>query len=349
MYIIIAIVAFAILIFLHELGHFAAAKAAGIRVNEFAIGMGPKIISRTRGETVYSLRAFPIGGFCAMEGEDGDSPHPDAFTEKSVWRRLIVLLAGSFMNFLAGFLVAVILFSGSGYFSEPVLSGFMDGFPAEGENGLMVGDRILTIDGQRVGIITEVSMYLMRSDGTPDLVIRRDGKKIRLDDFPLRLREYETENGVQTKYGLYFNTVKADFFETLKQAWYNSAYFVKLVRIGLTDLFTGGAGVKDLSGPVGVVAIINQVGSESGSFQNGLRNVAYMCAFIAVNLAVMNLLPIPALDGGRIFLMLVTLVIEKVFRRKVNPKIEGYVHAAGYVLLLGLMAFVMLNDIIKLI
>ena len=349
MYIVIAIVAFGVLVAVHELGHFLAAKSLGIKVNEFAIGMGPKIISKQKGETTYSLRALPIGGFCAMEGEDGEAEDPRAFVNKSIPKRLIVLIAGSFMNFLVGFLIVLILFSGRSYYSQPVLTGFMDGFPLEGESGLMAGDRILSVDGHHVSLVEEVTLYLSRGDGeSADIVVRRDGKRVKLEDLPLQLREYETENGTELKYGLYFKVVESSFGELIRQSWANSIYFVKMVRMGLSDLITGAAKLRDLSGPVGIVSMINEVGQSSPTTSAALWSVAYLIAFIAVNLSVMNMLPIPALDGGRVFVMLVKWCIEKIIRRKLNPKVEGYIHGAGLVLLLALMAYVMFNDIVKL-
>lgn len=351
MYIIIAIIAFGILVAVHEFGHFTAAKLLGIKVNEFAIGMGPKIISRTRGETTYSLRALPIGGFCAMEGEDGDGDDgdPRSFGNKNVLARLVVLVAGSFMNFLVGFLIVLILFSGRNYYTQPVIADFMDGFPLSGEAGLMQGDRIVSIDGHHVGTVAEVSLYLERGSGeSVDMVVRRDGRRLRLEDLPLTLREYETDAGREMKYGLYFRTVESSFGELISQTWSNSVYFVKMVRMGLSDLISGAARVKDLSGPVGIVAMINEVGETSPTTGAALWSVAYLIAFIAVNLSVMNMLPIPALDGGRVFTMLTSWCIEKIIRRRVDPRIEGYIHAAGLVLLLALMAYVMFNDIVKL-
>jgi regulator of sigma E protease len=350
MYIVIAILVFGILITVHELGHFIAAKTLGVKVNEFAIGMGPAILKRQGKETAYSLRILPIGGYCAMEGEDGDSEDPRAFTRKPVWKRLIILVAGSFMNFLVGFLVVLILFMGSKAFSTPIISDFMEGYPNEGPNGLMAGDRIASIDGERIHTNGDVSLFLSRGNQvTADLIIIRDGKKIVYDDFPMARREYQTENGTELKYGLYFRSVEATFDQVLKYTWFEATSFVRMVRLGLSDLLSGAAGVNQLSGPVGIVALINDVGHSSENVSVAARQVAYLCAFIAVNLAVMNLLPIPALDGGRIFFMFIALFLEKVLRRKVNPKIEGYIHGAGFILLLCLMAFVMYNDISKLL
>ncbi|NLO48134.1 MAG: RIP metalloprotease RseP [Clostridiales bacterium] len=350
MYIVIAVLVFGILIAVHELGHFTAAKTLGVKVNEFAIGMGPAVFKRQGKETMYTLRILPIGGFCAMEGEDGDSEDPRAFTRKPIWKRLVILIAGSLMNFLVGFIIVLAIFMGNEAFTAPVLGGFMSGYPHQGENGLMAGDRIVSINGERIYTYGDVSLFLSRSNGlTADLVIIRDGKKLVYDDFPIARQEYQTENGTEMKIGLYFTPVKATIGQVLKYTWFETFSFVRMVRLGLSDLLSGAVGVNQLSGPVGIVALINDVGSASENVSAAVRQVAYLCAFIAVNLALMNLLPIPALDGGRIFFMLITFILEKILRRKVNPKIEGYIHGAGLILLLGLMVFVMYNDISKLL
>ncbi len=348
MYILAAILIFGFLIAIHELGHFIAAKSLGVRVNEFAIGMGPALLKKQGKETLYSLRLLPIGGFCAMEGEDGDSNDPSAFSSKSVWKRFIILVAGSGMNFIAGVLVVMIIFSQSVAFSTNTIAGFMDGFEAQGENGLMVGDKIVEVDGERISTLQDFSLFMSRSNGeTVDLVVERDGQKIELKDFPLALKEYTVDGQKTMKYGLYFGVVEATFIEKLKYSLYNAEYFVKLVRIGLTDLIRGNLGVKDLNGPVGIVSTINEVGESSATTLDAVINIAYFGAFIAINLAVMNMLPIPALDGGRIFFMLITSAIEKVTKKKVDPKYEGYIHAMGLVLLMGLMVVVMFNDILR--
>ena len=192
LYLLIALLFFGVLIAIHEFGHFATAKLTGVKVNEFSIGMGPMLWSRQKGETLYSLRAFPIGGYCAMEGEDEETGDPHAFTVQPVWKKLVILVAGSFMNFLLGLLVTVLLMMQITASAVPVIAGFMDGFPSEGEAGLMVGDEILKIDGERVYLYDDVSLLLGRSeDGLVDLVVRRDGEKVELTDVPLTLAEYE--------------------------------------------------------------------------------------------------------------------------------------------------------------
>ena len=350
MYIIIAIVAFGILITVHELGHFLAAKAFHVKVNEFAIGMGPALLKRQRGETLYTLRALPIGGYCAMEGEDEESPDARAFTRQTRWKRLIILAAGSFMNFLAGFLIVIFLFISAESFGGTTITALADGFPNEGENGLMAGDTIVSVDGEQLYYSSDFITFMARStDGEVDLVILRDGEKIVLDNFPLEQREYVDDGETVLRYGVTFNVIPATAWEKLKYSTYTALNFVRLTWVSLGDLIRGTVGFNDLSGPVGIVSAINQIGNESSSASAAASNIAYICAFIAANLAVMNLLPIPALDGGRIFFLVVTWFVEKISRRRVNPKYEGYIHTAGFLLLLGLIAAVMVNDVVKIV
>ncbi len=350
MYIAIAVIIFGALVVIHEIGHFTAAKLLGIKVNEFAVGMGPAILKKQGRETKYSLRLFPIGGFCALEGEDEESGDPRSFNGKPLWKKTVVLIAGSFMNFLAGFLIIVILFSGSAAFSTTTISGFMDGFPNQPSNPLMSGDTFYSINGERIYLSSDISTFLSRGNGkTADIVVVREGKKVLLKDFPLSLREYTVNGQKYMRYGFFIKSEEATFANKLKYSWYNSLSFVRLVRLGISDLANGKAGMKDLSGPVGIVGIINEVGTSSRSVSDAIENILYIGAFIAINLAVMNMLPIPALDGGRIFFMFITYAIEKISRKKVDPKYEGYIHAAGFILLIGLMAVVMFNDIVKLV
>jgi len=350
MYIAIAIIVFGLLVTLHELGHFIAAKSLGVKVNEFAVGMGPAILKKQGKVTKYSLRLLPIGGFCAMEGEDESSDDPASFTNKPLWKRFIILVAGSFMNFLTGFLILAVLFSGHSSFTSTTISSFMEGFPNTSESYLHEGDVFYSIDGERIYLSNDISTFLSRGNGeTADIVVIRDGEKVLLDDFPLALREYEINGEKVSRYGFYLKAEKATIGLKLRHSWYNSLSFVRMVRMGLGDLISGNVGVKELSGPVGIVDIINDVGNSAETTSAALSNIAYICAFIAINLAVMNMLPIPALDGGRIFFMIVTFIIEKISRRRVNPKYENYIHAAGFVLLMGLMAFVLFNDILKLV
>ena len=350
MYIILAIIAFGVLIAVHEGGHFVAARIFGVKVNEFALGMGPRILKKQGKETLYSLRALPLGGFCAMEGEDAETGDPRAFTAKPAWQRAIVLCAGAAMNYLIGFLLILCIAPHAG-FSEPVISAFMDGCPYESADALQVGDRFLRIDGRRIFFADNVSTYMSRTGGdTHTIVLRRDGHRVVLKDIDMPVVEYTRPDGsVEMKYGIYFMPREDGFAANVRYAWYEAMDFVRVIWRSLGDLFTGAVGLRELSGPVGIVGYVNEVESAAESPLEAWFTFFYIFALIAVNLAVMNLLPIPALDGGRVFFLLVTWLIESATRKKIDPKYEGYIHTAGFILLMGLMVFVMFNDVVKLI
>ena len=356
-YIIFAIFIFSFLIAIHEFGHFIAAKLFGVRVNEFAIGMGPAFFHKEIGETTYSLRCFPIGGFCAMEGEDEETGDPRAFTAAAWWKRAIILVAGAAMNFLSGLLILVCIFGFAqgedyDYIPQPVIGSFYAGNAIEGENGLQVGDRFYEIDGERVYTSSNVSMLLNLSlSGDPsvhDIVVIRDGKKVVLSNFYMEKRELQTEQGLQVLYGLQMKEEPRSLGNTLSYSWNNAKDYVRMVWLSFRLLFTGRAGVQDVGGPVLIVKTITDVGTQSDTVVDGIINVSRFAAFIAINLAVMNLLPIPALDGGRLFGVVIVAAIEKVSKKKVNPKIEGYIHAVGMVILLAIMALVAFKDVFSL-
>lgn len=349
MYIIIAIIIFGILIAIHEFGHFTAAKLCGVKVEEFAIGMGPALFKKQKGETVYALRILPIGGFCAMAGEDEESDDPRAFTNQGFWKKFVILCAGSFMNLVLGIVLILIMYAGAQAFVTPTIDHFMDGCPYEGTEAMQAGDTFYSIDGQRIYLVSDVSSFLMRGDGVYDIVMLRDGEKVELKDFALTTKTYAEYANDGPKYGFVFGYTEATFGTKLEYTWNTTLEFSRLVWLGLGDLINGKVGLKDMSGPVGIVDMMNEVGQQAESTKAAADNLLYISAFIAVNLAIMNMLPIPALDGGRAFLMIVTVIIEAVSRKKLDPKYEGYIHLGGMVLLLGLMALVMYNDIAKLI
>ena len=350
MYILVAILAFGILIAVHELGHFLVAKLCGVKVNEFAIGMGPAIFKKQGKETLYSLRILPLGGYCSMEGEDEESEDPRSFSSQKAWKKLLILVAGSFMNFLFGFIVIVFIFINAVGFASNTVDSLEEGFQYGGENGLMAGDTIEMIDGERIVYSRDFSTYMSRStDGKVDMVIRRNGEKILLEDYPLAKSNFVVNGEIVNKYGINFKLAEATGAENLKYSVYSAYDFVRMVKMGLSDLITGAVGLKDMSGVVGIVSTIQEVGESSPTVRDAIINIAYLCAFIAINLAVMNMLPIPALDGGRVFFLAVTWVIEKIIRKKLDPKYEGYIHTAGLVLLIGLMVYVMFNDIMRIV
>ena len=349
-YIIIAIVIFGLLIAIHELGHFLVAKACGVKVLEFSIGMGPQLWHKEGKETQYSLRLFPIGGFCAMEGEDWESDDPRAFGNTAGWKKFLVLIAGSASNFIAGMLLILCLFAASTGYVSTTLSGFVDGFPCQGETMLQAGDEIVSIDGSAVLLYSDISTLLNRGNGkTHDIVVRRDGEKITLNDLPLTPREYEVEGKKVTMYGLYFQSKEATFGSKLRLGLANSVDFVRMIWWSLEDLFTGAVGFSALSGPIGIVDAMGQMAESADGVRQAVDNLLYFAAFLAINLAFMNLLPLPALDGGRVFFLILNGLAVLLFRRRIPAKYEGYVHFGGLVLLLGLMVVVAVQDVYRII
>lgn len=349
-YILAALLVFGVLIAVHELGHFLAAKACGVRVNEFSIGMGPALWKKQKGDTQYSLRAFPVGGFCAMEGEEEDSDDPAALNRQGFWKKLLIFAAGAAMNFLTGLIIIFFLYADAQAFYTPTITGFAEGCPLESADGLQTGDRILSIDGERVYVYSDLSLLLPRNTtGVYDLVVERGGEKVRLNDFAMERRTYTGADGKEfTGLGLYFGVEKADWGVRLRYTWNNAVDFVRLVRLSLQMLVTGEAGLKDLSGPVGIVSTITQVGTASETIAAAVENILYFGAMLAVNLAVMNMLPIPALDGGKIFFLIIDEIAMKLFRKKIPEKYEMAVNTVGFVALMGFMLVVTFNDVFKL-
>ena len=350
-YILAAILVFGVLIAVHELGHFMAAKACGVRVNEFSIGMGPALWKKQKGETQYSLRLFPVGGFCAMEGEEEDSDDPTALNNQGFWAKLLIFAAGAAMNFIAGLLIILVLYADAQAFYVPVVAGFAEGCPLESADGLQEGDRLLCIDGEKVYVYSDISLLMgLNKTGAFDLQIERNGEVITLRDFTMERREYTDQNGkAYTGYGLYFGAEEATLGRKLSYSWNNAMDFARLVRLSLQMLVTGQAGVKDLSGPVGIVSTMTQVGEQAATTRAAVENIAYLAALIAVNLAVMNLLPLPALDGGKIFFLVINAVSMQLFKKQIPAKYENYIHFAGLILLLALMAVITFSDVWKLI
>ena len=347
MSILFAILLFSFLIFIHEFGHFIAAKLSGVQVNEFSMFMGPAIYKKQHGETLYSVRCIPIGGYCAMEGEDEDTDNPRSFQKAVWWKRLIILVAGAALNFLVGVMIMVIVFLPAKQFITPVVSSFEPWSTVQGEEGLRVGDRFLEVDGEKIYTQSNVSMMLSLNPGdVHDLVVERNGEKVVLDDFEMLRHEVENEDGTKSMlYGFSFSLEDATFGGKLRYAWLNSLDTVRTVRLSLQMLLSGQAGLKDMSGPVGIVQIMSDTAQQSATAFDAFMNMLYFGGFIAINLAVMNLLPIPALDGGRVVGLLLTTAVEKITKKKIDPKYEGYLHGAGMILLLVLMAVIMFKDI----
>ena len=345
--ILFAFLIFSVLIFVHELGHFIAAKLSGVQVNEFAMFMGPAIVKWQRGETQYSIRCIPIGGYCAMEGENEDTDNPRSFQKAAWWKRLIILVAGSAMNFLAGLVIFAALFLPGKEIVQPQIVEFTDCCIFHHAEGLQEGDVFYKLDGERIYVSGDVGMILdLNPKVEHDVTVLRDGKKLTFEDFTMG-HTHEDENGqTYMHYGfVYGHAEQANFLQKLGYVWNITIDNVRNVRLSLQMLFSGRAGVKDVAGPVGIVNMMTDVATESDTAGIAILNLLSFGGMIAVNLAVMNLLPIPALDGGRVVGLLLTTAIEAIIKRKLDPKYEGYIHAAGMILLLILMALILFKDV----
>ncbi|MBQ8880714.1 MAG: site-2 protease family protein [Oscillospiraceae bacterium] len=344
MTILFAVLLFSFLIFIHELGHFLAAKASGVRVNEFSMFMGPAIFKKQVGDTLYALRCIPIGGYCAMEGENEDTDDPHSFQKAAWWKRLIILVAGSFMNLVAGFLILAIVFAPAKQFAVPVIDSAMEGCTVVREGGLQVGDEILELDGEKIYVQSDFSMMLQLNPGdTHDIVVKRDGKKLVFNDYKMEKHLFPGEE--TERYGFSFGIEDATFGNKLKYTWNTGINVVRSVRLSLQMMISGQAGIRDMTGPVGIVQIMSDTAEQSSTKTDAVLNVLYIGGFLAINLAVMNMLPIPALDGGRVVGLLLTCAIEKITRKRLDAKYEGYIHGIGMILLLALMALILFKDI----
>lgn len=332
MTIIYAIIIFCLLIFVHELGHFLVAKACGVKVNEFAIGMGPAIFKKQKGETLYAVRLFPIGGFCAMEGEDEDSEDDRAFNNKPAWQRALVLAAGSFMNLLTAVVLMIVIAFVAGQATTTV-NEVLEDSPAY-RAGMMSGDRIVEVDGTAVDEWNDVITCIGESSrDTADIVVERDGAQQTLT----AALEYDKESG-RNKIGItpeMKHSVAGSVGSGMKNTWNMTVMMYKVIK----QLFTGDVSVSELSGPVGIVYAVNQ------SAKAGVIYVVYLASLLSLNLAIMNMLPFPALDGGR----LLFLLIRKITGKRITDAVEGKIHFIGIILLMVLMVYVTWNDIVKFI
>lgn len=330
MTIIYALLIICVLIFFHELGHFMAAKACGVKVNEFAIGMGPKVLKKQKGETLYSVRAFPLGGFCAMEGEDEDSQDERAFNRKSVWKKAIIIVAGAAMNLI----IAIILMIAVNYMNgvpTTTISQVEENSPAY-TAGIQKGDKILSINDKKINSWDDVQA-VKNAVNTRELNI-----KVQRKDTELNIKTTLKENDRNKIIGIVpvseKNTVKA--IANGPSATWNMA---KSMYSGLYSLITGKVSAKELSGPVGIVYLINK------GISRGFATVLYLTSLISLNLAIINMLPLPALDGGRLLMV----IIRRLTGKAISSKVEGVIHAVGLGLLLLLTIYVTWNDIVRFI
>ena len=333
---------FSIIILFHELGHFLLAKKNGIRVNEFCLGLGPTLFGVTKGETKYSVKLFPFGGACMMEGEDGESEDQKAFGQKSVWARISVVAAGPVFNFIMAFVFAVILLSCIGI-DRPVVSETINGYSAQAA-GMQKGDVIVKINQKKIHFYREVSMYTFFYPGeTLEVTYQRNGEE----------KTAVIEPKLDEKSGRYMIGIKAQaqrerggLLTNLKYGAHEVGYWIWTSLQSLKMLVTGKVSLNELSGPVGIVKTIGD--TYDASKQDGIfyifLSMLNFSILLSANLGVMNLLPLPALDGGR----LIFLILEAVRKKRVDPEKEGLVHFVGIMILMGLMVIVMFNDIRKL-
>lgn len=334
------------IVLVHEFGHFIFSKIFGVYVYEFSIGMGPKIFhhKKKKGETEYCLRLIPIGGFVSLAGEDADDnekiPNNRKLYTKPVWQRFIIMVAGAMNNFIFAFLLLFImaLIFGS-VSSKPIVSKVSEDYPAY-TAGIQKGDRILKIDDNYISSWGEVQLYIQTSNGK-EMNFRVKDRKGTIKDIKVTPKVVEEESGdkrfivgISTD-----NKVKHGFVNSLSYAIETTAGLYKLMLTTLKQLFTGGVSVKDLSGPVGIYTVVDS------QAKNGIASILYLTAYLSMNVGVINLLPFPAFDGGRVLF----LIIEKIRGKKIPAKTEGIVNTIGFGILMLLMLFVTVNDILRLI
>lgn len=377
--VIVTIVIFMVMITLHEFGHFIMAKTLGVNVLEFSVGMGPAVFKRKGKDTLYSLRVLPIGGYCRLDGEDGGSDNPSAFCNQKLWKRFLVVSAGAILNLLLGFVLFIVLVGMMGPFKSNTI-GKVDERAYLAQSGVIAGDKIVRINGHRVSSYNDISLYSdeLKQGEDIELVVKRNGEKIKFSVMPsldettvtygetsaeysdtinevneTRTITYEADEIPEEYVGKTYSTSRYIIgFEPLicevtaanivPQAWHYTEYVAKSIYRALWDMISRQSGFENVSGPVGVAGAVNQAvhsGKESGI------NILFLVAMLTINLGIFNLLPLPALDGGRLFFMLVELIRGK----PVPPEKEGLVHAIGLVLLLVLAAVICFNDILKLI
>ena len=341
---IIGILLFELIIFIHEFGHFITAKKCGVKVNEFALGMGPKLIKFQKGETLYSLRLFPINGFCAMEGEDAESDDKRAFGNKPVWQRMLIVVAGAVNNILLGFLLMMITLIPSDRFASNEIAVFAD--VSNTSQQLEIGDKIKSIDGYDIFTSMDLNFALATArDNDMTFKVERKGETMTFEH--IKLPTTKNDDGKEIAH-LDFKVapIPNNFGTLMQQSFLQTCSTVRMVWSSLIGLVTGRFGFNEVAGPIGMTSAISQAAATGlqSSFWDGLSNLIFIMMVITVNLGVVNLLPIPALDGGR----LVFLIIEAIRRKPIKPEHEGWVHAIGMFVLLAFMAIISINDIIRL-
>lgn len=342
------IIILGVIVLVHEFGHFIFSKMFGIYVYEFSIGMGPKLFGwkGKKGDTDYSIRAIPIGGYCSLAGEDNEYddenkvPKDARLQSKPAWQRFLVMFFGAGNNFILAFILLLVIGLCYGAVDQrPIINNVNPDYPAY-QAGLRDNDKVIKVNGNTVTYIDDLSIYVQVADKSKpmDFVVVRDGKKI---DYTVQPILEEQEDG-SSKYVVGFtagnDNIKHDFGSIIEYTFTKLASLFKQMFITFKLLFTGGVGVKDLSGPVGIYSIV-------GTYrQAGFENILYLTALLSVNVGFINLIPLPAFDGGRILFV----IIEKIKGSPVKPEVENKIHTIGFILLLLLMVFITFNDIIKL-
>lgn len=358
MSVVLTLLIFCLIVVVHEWGHFIVAKKSNVLVEEFAVGMGPKLFSKQAGETEYSLRALPLGGFCRMADETPDNSQRIGFNQANVWKRIAISVAGAVMNFVLAFVILTFMAMTTGVATNEIES-VSENSPAY-EAGILSGDRIVEVDGQKVRMKSDLSFAISSYDGKSDVSvkIKRNGEIIEKSLKPA----YDEENGrfllgVSVKalmpvldVGVYEEIPegyeKASFWDCVKDGYYNIFFLIKVTLSGFVQLVTRSIGVEQLSGPIGVTTIVGETYAESVQYgaMNVIVSLLYLAALLSANLGVINLLPLPAIDGGRI----VFYVIEVIRGKKISPEKEGFVHFIGFLLLILFGVFIAYNDLIKL-
>ena len=330
MTIVYAVIMFCLLILIHELGHFITAKACGLKVNEFALGMGPALFKKQKGETLYALRMIPVGGYCAMEGEDEESDDERAFNNKKAWQKALIVVAGAAMNLIlcVVFLIIIALYTGTVTTSIDQVTA---GAPAEAA-GIQAGDEIVAIDKKPVTDWNGIIDGITAAEGTVTVTVNRQGQQLDLESELTKAEDGRQVIGIVPQR-------EHNVLTAVKSGTVNTWNMTKMMGDTLRQLVTGKASAKDLTGPVGIVYAV------SDTAKYGFVYLFYLTALISLNLAIVNMLPLPALDGGR----LLFIIIRKITGRAITDELEGKIHFVGIMLLFALMIYVTWNDIVRFI